>query len=42
MRANQQYFPSAPSLELSVVIGLDVDGPGILDIVRIGAFAGGR
>src|SRR5262249_52547747 len=29
-------------VELSVVIGLDVDGPGILDIVTIGDFAGGR
>jgi hypothetical protein len=29
------------NVTLSVVIGLDVDGPGILDIVRIGDFAGG-
>jgi hypothetical protein len=42
IRGTEDLLSHPARCELSVVIGLDVDGPGILDIVRIGAFAGGR
>jgi hypothetical protein len=42
IRGTEDLLSRPATCELSVVIGLDVEGPGILDIVRIGAFAGGR
>ncbi len=42
IRRTEDLLTRPARLELSVVIGLDVDGPGILDIVRIGEFAAGR
>jgi hypothetical protein len=42
VRATEDLLTRPARFELSVVIGLDVEGPGILDIVRIGAFAGDR
>jgi GTPase-associated protein 1, N-terminal domain type 2/GTPase-associated protein 1, middle domain len=42
VRGIEDLLTRPARLELSVVIGLDVDGAGILDIVRIGEFARGR
>jgi hypothetical protein len=42
IRRMEDLLTRPARLELSVVIWLDVDGPGILDIVRIGEFAAGR
>jgi hypothetical protein len=42
IRRTEDLLTRPARLELSVVIGLDVEGPGILDIVRIGEFAAGR
>jgi hypothetical protein len=42
IREMEDLLTRPARVELSVVIGLDVEGPGILDIVRIGAFAGRR
>ena len=42
IRATEDLLTRPARFELSVVIGLDVEGPGILDIVRIGEFAGDR
>jgi hypothetical protein len=42
IQATEDLLTRPARLELSVVIGLDVDETGILDIVRIGEFAGGR
>jgi hypothetical protein len=41
IREMEDLLAKPANVALSVVIGLDVDGPGILDIVRIGDFAGG-
>jgi hypothetical protein len=42
IRRTEDLLTQKAWLELSVVIGLDVEGVGILDIVRIGEFAAGR
>jgi hypothetical protein len=42
IRRMEDLLTRPARLELSVVIGLDVEGTGILDIVRIGEFAAGR
>ena len=42
IRTTEDLLTRPARLELSVVIGLDVEGPGILEIARIGEFAGGR
>ena len=41
VRMTEDLLTRSARVELSVVIGLDVDGLGILEIVRIGEFAGG-
>ena len=40
IRGTEDLLTRPARVELSIVIGLDVDGPGILDVVRIGEFAG--
>jgi hypothetical protein len=42
IRETEDLLSKPARVELSVVIGLDVNGPGILDIAKIGEFAGGR
>ena len=42
IRGTEDLLTRPARVELSVVIGLDVGGPGILEIVRIGEFARGR
>jgi hypothetical protein len=42
IRETEDLLTRPARVELSVVIGLEVDGPGILDIAKIGEFAGGR
>jgi hypothetical protein len=42
IRETEDLLTRPARVELSVVIGLEVDGQGILDIVKIGEFAGGR
>ncbi len=42
IRGTEALLTGSARVELSVVIGLDVEGPGILDIARIGEFAAGR
>jgi hypothetical protein len=42
IRGTEDLLTHSAQVALSVVIGLDVEGPGVLDIVRIGDFAGDR
>ncbi len=42
IRGTEDLLTHSAQVVLSVVIGLDVEGPGVLDIVRIGDFAGDR
>jgi hypothetical protein len=42
IRGTEDLLTHSAHVALSAVIGLDVDGPGVLDIVRIGDFAGDR
>ena len=42
IRGTEDLLTHSAQVALSVVIGLDVEGPGVLDIVRIGDFVGDR
>jgi hypothetical protein len=42
IRGIESLLTGSARVELSVVIGLDVEGPGILEIARVGEFAAGR